>query len=140
MSEKPLECPTSAVRECNFPPVEITELHRVGQRETVAFPRWAMTLLIAILAALAGSNAAIWLGLGTKSTSEQLVSAKAELAAELVLARERLVKLEATIPKEYPPKWFGDKVDAMAVTVNENNKILNDLRVEVASLRKDQGP
>jgi len=123
------------IEECNFPARERQELHKVAQRESVAFPKWAMALLILILIGLAGSNGAIWLGLGEKSTAEQLIMAKAELAAELVLARERLVKLEATIPKEYPPKWFGDKVDAMAVTVNENNKLLNDLRVDMAKLQ-----
>jgi len=127
------------VEKCNFPPEEQQALHKVGQRETVPFPMWAMSLLILILVGLAGSNGAIWLGLAEKSTGSQLVSAKAELAAELVLARERLVRLEATIPKEYPPKWFGDKVDAMSVMVNENNKLLNDLRVEVASLKKERG-
>jgi hypothetical protein len=130
---------TSHVEVCNFPAEELQELHKVAQRESVAFPKWALGLLITILIGLVGSNGAIWIGLGTKSTSDQLVGAKAELSAELILARERLVKLEASIPKDYPPKWFEQQFRDLVVIVNENNKILNDLRVDVASMKKEKG-
>ena len=138
--EKTTGTPTHVIDECNFPKEELAELHKVAQRESVAFPKWALGLLIAILVGLVGSNGAIWIGLSDTSTGHELVQAKAELAAELVLARERLVKLEASIPKDYPPKWFEQQFRDLVVIVNDNNKLLNDLRVDVASMKKEKGP
>ena len=135
-------CPKNqedVIQVCNFPVEELQELHRVAQRESVAFPKWALALLITILIGLVGSNGAIWIGLAGTSTSHDLIVAKSELAAELVLARERLVKLESSIPKDYPPKWFEQQFRDLVVVVNENNKLLNDLRVDMASMKKEKG-
>jgi hypothetical protein len=138
MDDQIAECGKQDELVCNFPPEELVNLHKVAQRESVAFPKWAMGLLITILVGLVGSNGAIWIGIGEKSTSDELVQAKAELAAELIMARERLVKLEATVPKEYPPRWFEKQFNDLVDLVNANNRILTDIRIEVASMKKEK--
>lgn len=132
MNEQP--CGQVEVGVCHFAEEERAELRKVANRESVAFPRWALALLIAILTGLAGSNAAIWSKVESRATSEELKMTRIALETELVRVKERLLVLENTVPKEYPPKWFEKQFDDLVQQVNENNKILTDLRIEVRSL------
>lgn len=132
MTDETCQAQPPAVMECNFPKEELQELHRVAQRESVAFPKWAMGLLISILGALAASNGAVWLSFADRAPADKT-------ATDLLDLDRRVLHIESIMPEDYPPKWFVAKVDSMLIMVNENNKLLNDLRIELAAIKVEKG-
>ena len=132
-------CASGESVKCQFGHEELVELHMLASRQQyVAFPKWAMGLLITILIALVSSNGAIWIALSDKATRHDLQLARDDLATQLILARERLVKLESVVPTDFPPKWFEKQFNDLVNQTNENGKLLTELRIEVRSLSAER--
>jgi len=146
MLPKTVPCASSESANCQFGPEELTTLHAIGQRrEYVTFPKWALSLLILILAGFFASNTAIWIAQANKAEKQDVLNTEKYLTDQNAELKVRLARLESVVPKDFPPPWFEKQFGVLLEDVrnmrneqSEQGKMLAELRVEVRTLTNEK--
>ena len=112
--------------KCRFTDDEAGHLHSLATKgEYVRFPRWTISLCIFLFTCLFTSQVAIWMELGSKTALN-----------EMILMRDRMTKIESTIPNKFPPDWFQDQFKLLSERVESNGELLHELRIEIKGLKE----
>lgn len=120
-------CPD--LQPCKFGEEERARLKLLVKGETyVAFPKWALGLLIIVLGGLWASSGALWFELQKKADKIDVELSREVIKSEIAELKVRLTKLETSIPSEYPPVWFMSQFKDLKGMVDKNNELLIEVR------------